>query len=383
MASLFDDDKTDDIGKDVDDAVSAVPVEVAPRANPDFFGHEDIEKSLLQDCLTGRLPHALVLAGSPGIGKATLAFRLVRFLFSGGADQQEAGLFGEEPPPVSLHVAPEHPVFRRVASSGHADLLTVEREFDEKKGRFKNDISVDAVRRIHPFVRMTAAEGSWRAVIVDGAEYLNASSKNALLKVLEEPPKKTVLILTTSQPGSLLPTIRSRCRMVFMEPLPEKTVGDLLDKRVQGLDADEKVLLSRLSQGSIGKALRFYQEDGIALYHQLLDVVSTMPKLDMVMVHDLAEKLGKRGAEESYATATEIMIGWCGRQACAEARGLPPDDILPGDAGTFQNIGGLHSPGYFFRVWEKISQIVLQTKISNLDKRLTIINAFLALQQGK
>jgi len=91
----------------------------------------------------------------------------------------------------------KHSVFHRVASSGHADLMTVEREFDEKKGRLKNDISVESVRRIHPFVRMTAAEGGWRVVIVDGAEYLNASSQNALLKVLEEPPKKTVLILTT------------------------------------------------------------------------------------------------------------------------------------------------------------------------------------------
>ncbi|MCK5556163.1 MAG: ATP-binding protein, partial [Alphaproteobacteria bacterium] len=171
MASLFDDDETDDIEKEAD---AAVPVEVVPRANPDLSGHEDIEKSLLQDCLTGRLPHALVLAGSQGIGKATLAFRLARFLFSGRADQQEAGLFGDDPPPVSLYVAPEHPVFHRVASSGHADLLTVEREFDEKKGCFKNNVSVESVRRIHPFVRMTAAEGGWRVVIVDGAEYLNA-----------------------------------------------------------------------------------------------------------------------------------------------------------------------------------------------------------------
>ena len=380
MASLFDDDETDDIEKEAD---AAVPVEVVPRANPDLSGHEDIEKSLLQDCLTGRLPHALVLAGSQGIGKATLAFRLARFLFSGRADQQEAGLFGDDPLPVSLHVAPEHPVFHRVASSGHADLLTVEREFDEKKGCFKNNVSVESVRRIHPFVRMTAAEGGWRVVIVDGAEYLNASSQNALLKVLEEPPKKTVLILTTSQPGSLLPTIRSRCRMVLMEPLSEKTVSDLLDTRVQGLGADEKALLSRISHGSIGKALSFYKDDGVDLYRQLLDVVSTMPKLDMVMVHDLAEKLGKRGADESYATATEIMIGWCERQARAEVRGLPTEDILSGDAEIFQKIGDLHSSGYFFRVWEKISQIVLQTEISNLDKRMTIINTFLVLQQGK
>ncbi|MFH1158906.1 MAG: DNA polymerase III subunit delta' [Pseudomonadota bacterium] len=385
MASLFDDDETEDnfdpVGKEADAAAPAVPEEVAPRANPDFSGHEDIEKILLQDCLAGHLPHALVLAGPPGIGKATLAFRLARFLFSGGADRREAGLFGEEPPPVSLFVAPENPVFHRVASSGHADLVTVEREFDEKKGRLKNDLSVDAVRRIHPFLHMTAAEGGWRVVIVDGAEYLNASSQNALLKVLEEPPKKTALILTTSQPGNLLPTIRSRCRMALMEPLPEKTVGALLDKRAPGLGADEKAVLIRLAQGSIGKALHLHQKDGVALYRRLLGAVSTLPGLDMVMVHDLAEKLGKYGAEESYATATEIMTGWCERQARAGARGRPPDDILPGDAEIFQKIGDLHPSGHFLRAWEKISQLVLQTEIHNLDKRLTIINAFLALQK--
>ncbi len=383
MASLFDDDKTDDLDAIEKEADAAVPEEVVPRVNPDFFGHEDIEKSLLQDCLTGRLPHAIVLAGASGIGKVTLAFRLARFLFSDGGDKQEAGLFGEAPPPDSLYVAPEHPVFRRVASSGHADLLTIEREFDEKKGRFKNDISVDAVRRIHPFLRMTAAEGGWRVVIVDGAEYLNASSQNALLKVLEEPPKKTVLILTTGQPGSLLPTIRSRCRMVLMEPLSEKIIGDLLDRQVPNLGEEEKVLLSRLAQGSIGKALHFYQKDGIDLYHQLLDTISTMPELDMVKVHSLAEKLGKYGAEENYATATEILTGWCARQARAEVRGLSPDDILPDDAEVFQKIGGLNPSGHFFRAWEKISQLVLQTKIYNLDKRQTIIGVFLALQKSE
>jgi DNA polymerase-3 subunit delta' len=372
MASLFTDDEEeilDAVEKEVDAEAPAVQEEVTPRTNPDFFGHEGVEKSLLHDYLGGRMPHALILAGPPGIGKATLAFRLARFLFSQPGKA-----------PQSLHVAPAHPVFRRVASSGHADLLTVEREFDEKKGRFKNDISVEAVRRIHPFLRMTAAEGGWRVVIVDGAECLNASSQNALLKILEEPPEKALLILITSQPGSFLPTIRSRCRMVHMEPLPEKVIGALLDKMAPGLGSDEKTTLCRLAEGSIGRALQFQQDGGVALYKQLLAVAATVPELDMLKVHDLAEKLGKYGAEQSYGTAMEIMTGWCERQARATARGQAFPDAFSGDAEVFEKIRSVYPAGHFLNAWEKISRLVQQTEAYNLDKRQAVIGAFLALQ---
>ncbi len=383
MPSLFEDDAEDDIEsliEEVDSAAPDAPLQLSARTNPDFFGHEDIERELLQDYLSGRMPHAVVLAGPSGIGKATLAFRLARFLLS-RADGQEQGLFGDVAPPTSLYLAPENPVFRRVAAGGHADLVTVEREYDEKRGRLKNEISVDAVRRIHPFLRMTAAEGGWRVVIVDGADALNASSQNALLKILEEPPKKTVLILTTSQPGKFLPTIRSRCRMVHMEPLPEDVLSALLDKMAPGLSADEKNILIRMGQGSIGKALRFYEDDGATLYRELLEAVSLMPDLDMVRVHKLAEKLGKYGAEQSFVTATEIMSGWCERQTRSSARGVLPEDILPGDAAVFQKIGAVYPAGHFFRAWEKISELVLQTDIYNLDKKQAVIGAFLALQR--
>ncbi len=383
MPSLFEDDAEDDIEsiiEEVDSAAPAAPLDLSPRANPDFSGHEAIERELLQDYLSGRMPHAVVLAGPQGIGKATLAFRLARFLLSRG-EEDGGGLFGDVAPPTSLYLAPENPVFRRVAAGGHADLVTVEREYDEKRGRLKNDISVESVRRIHPFLRMTAAEGGWRMVIVDGADALNASSQNALLKILEEPPKKTVLILTTSQPGKFLPTIRSRCRMVHMEPLPDAILSELLEKMAPGLGPDEKNILIRMGQGSIGKALRFYEDDGVTLYRELLEAVSMKPDLDMVKVHKLAEKLGKYGAEQSFATATEIMSGWCERQTRSSARGVAPEDILPGDAAVFQKIGAAYPAGHFFRAWEKISELVLQTDIYNLDKKQAVIGAFLALQR--
>jgi DNA polymerase-3 subunit delta' len=386
MASLFDDD---DIGDDddidgvieaVDDAAPVQQIEYTPRTTPHLFGHEEVETALLKNFLENRLPHAIILSGASGIGKATLAFRLARFLLSQTDAPPTASLFGDAAPPDSLYIAPETPVFRRIVSSGHGDLLTIEREFDEKRGQYKKDISVDAVRKIPHFLRKTAAEGGWRVVIVDSAEYLNRNSQNALLKILEEPPKKAILILTTSQVGGFLPTIRSRCRILPMKSLSDKNMGALIDTNIQGLRTDEKNTLIRLAEGSIGKALEFYKQDGITLYKQLLEIVTTLPDLDMITVHSLAEKLCEKGAEERYATAADIITGWCEQIARAGARGQKIADVIAGDGQSFEKIISRYPPRHFLDSWEKISQLIQQTEQYNLDKKLAIIGTFLTLQ---
>lgn len=387
MVSLFADEE--DSFEDVDAAEAmadaAAPAEaeeVTPRSNTECIGHEDVEKSLLADFAAGRMPHALILSGPPGIGKSTMAYRLARFLLAQGREESGAGLFGDAAPPETLYIAPEHPVFRRVLSGGHADLLTVEREFDEKRGRLKNDISVETVRRIHPFLRKTSAEGGWRVVIVDSAEYLNQSSQNALLKILEEPPKKTVLILTTAQPGGFLPTIRSRCRMVPMAPLGDMHMSALLDRFAPGLAMTQKSMLIKLAEGSIGRALQFHEDDGIALYQDLLKAAATLPDLDMLLVHELAEKFGKFGAERSFDTACDILTGWCARMARLQARGMPILDVLPGDAEVFQRLAAIYPPQHFIETWEKLTRLFTQVDSYNLDKRQAIIASFQMFQNA-
>jgi len=386
MVSLFAgeedvfDDETEAAGALADAAAPVEAEEVTPRSNAECIGHEAVEKALLADFNAGRMPHALILAGPPGIGKATLAYRLARFLLSQGTEEAGAGLFGDAAPPENMYVASEHPVFRRVLSGGHADLLTVEREFDEKRGRLKSDISVETVRRIHPFLRKTAAEGGWRVVIVDSAEYLNHSSQNALLKILEEPPKKTVLILTTAQPGGFLPTIRSRCRMVPMAPLGDMQMSALLDRFAPALAPAQKAMLVKLAEGSISRALQFHDDDGIALYQDLLKAAATLPDLDMLLVHDLAEKFGKFGAERAFDTACGIMAGWCARLSRLQARGEPILDVLPGDAEVFQRLVSIYPPQHFIETWEKLTRLFAQTDSYNLDKRQAIIASFQMLQ---
>jgi len=380
MVSLFADEDDDiplDIEADVDDAAPPEALELTPRTNPDLLGHEAAEKAILADFNAGRMPHALIIAGPAGIGKATFAYRIARFLFANGGEQ-EAGLFGEPEKPTSLATPASHPIFSRVASGGHADFAVIEREYDDKRDRLKNDISIEAVRKIHPFLQKTAAEGGWRVVIVDSAEYLNHSSQNALLKILEEPPKKTVLILTTSQPGTFLPTIRSRCRMIHLEPLPEATVGALLEKFVPAISPADKVVVSRYAEGSIGRALQFYQDKGIDLYKTVLALVTNLPQMDLVKVHDLAEKIGR--VEKSYESAREIMTNWCERIARLQARGLAIPDILPGDGAIFTRLTEQYPQRHFLNTWEKMAQMFLQAEYANLDKRQALISAFLMMQ---
>ena len=152
-----------------------------PRANPLLLGHAPAEAMILEAMAAGRMHHAWLITGPEGVGKATLAYRFARRLLAG------------RPEGPSLALEPSHPTFRRVAAGSHADMLTIEREYDPKRKRMRTTIAVDDVRRVVPFMHLTPAEGGWRVVVIDGAEEMNPASANALLKVLEEPPPRAVV----------------------------------------------------------------------------------------------------------------------------------------------------------------------------------------------
>ncbi len=184
-----------------------------PRETTVLFGHGEAEQALLESYRSGRLHHAWLISGPAGIGKATLAYRMARFVLA-HPDPRAATVQAAS----SLAVAGDHAVTRRTAAQTHGDLLVIERTVNEKTGKLRQDIQVDDVRRMVGFFGSTAGEGGWRVAIVDAVDELNDQGANALLKMLEEPPRRALLLLVSHSAARVLPTIRSRCRLLALHP---------------------------------------------------------------------------------------------------------------------------------------------------------------------
>jgi len=361
----------------------------APRRNPELLGHEAAEHRFLAGWRSGRLPHGWLIAGPTGIGKATLAFRIARFVLSSGsapAADDGPGLFGDEPvaAPETLFVDPESPVARRIATGSHADLITLQREVNPDTSALRTSISVENVRKAGEFMRMTAGEGGWRVIVVDSADEMNPNAANALLKMLEEPPERALLLLVSHSPGRLLPTIRSRCCRLSLNPPPPETVASIIEKHRPDLSGEDRIALAALSEGSPGRALSLADEGGLELYRALVSLLSQLPNADTATLHAFSDGLARRGAEEKFRTVSMLLSWWIGRLARAGARGdaegLAP--IVAEEAGCAARLLAAAGVDRWMEVWEKVNSLADQTDRLNLDRKQIVLNMFAAMQRA-
>ena len=322
-----------------------------PRANPVLLGHEAAEATLLEAMRAGRLHHAWLITGPDGVGKATLAYRFARFLLSG------------RPATDSLYLEPSQPTFRRVAAGSHADLLTIERAYDPQRRRMRTQIAVDDVRRINGFMALTPAEGGWRVAIVDGAEDMNASSSNALLKILEEPPQRAILLLTCAAPGRLPATIRSRCRRLRLLPLGDEAMGQLLGEYLPQLGAEERGRLASLAEGCPGRALLLAEEEGLKIAGLVEKVLAELPNLAPTRALDVADALGR--SETGFSTFMDLLRA----DLAAAVR-----DTVRGRADPAQvRVARLRSLDAWGEVWQGLTRLQDETERFALDKRQALI----------
>ena len=360
---------------DVEQPPDATPAAPAPRANPDLVGHESAERELRCLLEAGRLPHAILLSGPRGIGKATLAFRFARFLLANGDHSATAVESG-------LAIDPESGVFRRVAAGGHADLLTVARAYDLRRRRLRGEIVVEDAREITSFFRLTAAEEGWRIVIVDGAEEMNRSAANAVLKILEEPPRRALLLLVSHSPGRLLPTIRSRCRRFPLHPVGRPLVTRLLRRYRPELAQPEAEALAALSDGSIGRALELAEAGGLALYRSVLEILSQTPQLDVIRLHAFADRLARADAEEAYRGAEELLLQLLARLAALSARRQPGgEEIIGGEDEAMRRLAGRADAARWAALREEVGRVFASTDKLNLDRKQAMLGVFFAIEE--
>ena len=245
-----------------------------------LIGHEEQERAIAAALGAGKFPHALLLSGPKGIGKATLGWRIARYIFSlgeaGGGLLKEMPMFeiegydsdapavkGNESP---LQISKNNSLFSRLSSGGVQDFKLIEREWvDEAKTRRKTDITVEQIRGLKKFFETTSSEEGWRVALIDSADEMNKNAANALLKILEEPPAKSLLILISHNPGGILPTIKSRCRAIRLNRLGEPQMEGLLASYIPNADEAQRKRLSELAMGSPGQAISLWMGDALVL----------------------------------------------------------------------------------------------------------------------
>jgi DNA polymerase-3 subunit delta' len=325
------------------------------------------------------LHHAWLLAGPRGIGKATLAWRFARFLLAG---QTQGGLFGQQADD-GIAVPRDAPGRALVDARSHPDLFYLRRTLNSDTGRIRAEIAVDDVRDLGSFMHMTPALGQWRVAIVDAADEMNRNSANAVLKILEEPPPNAVLLMVAHAPGRLLPTIRSRCRRLGLQPLTERAVAGLLEDHVPSLDAEDRAALARLSEGSIGRALELSSAGSVGLYREMVEVLASLPELDVPKLHGFAERFARRGEEGNAAwrSLNYLLDGWLKGLARQATLGEQPL-VVPSERGVRARLLRAASLDRWIDAWEKVAEMLSRADAVNLDRKQTVLGSFLLLQSA-
>jgi DNA polymerase-3 subunit delta' len=320
-----------------------------------LFGHAEAEHALLEAYRSGRIPHAWLIGGERGIGKATLAYRMARFVL---AHPDPAAPAVREA--TSLAVPADHPVARRIAGQAHSDLLVLRRVVNEKTGKLFTEIRVLDIRRTVPFFGSTAGEGGWRVAIVDPLDELNREGANALLKVLEEPPARALLLLVCHAPGRVLPTIRSRCRMLMLRPLEAADVARAAAAALgQAPDATDIAAAAEAADGSVVRALMFLEGDALELRRRLVAQLDRLPQLDPGALHALADAIAGTEAE-TLAAFMDTVNAWLSarlKSTPQEARRLAP----------------------VAEAWDRINRAGSEVDAYNLDRKPFVFQAFGAL----
>jgi DNA polymerase-3 subunit delta' len=346
-----------------------------PWRNERLVGHDLAEHTMLAAQQTGKLHHAWLLTGPRGIGKATLAWRFARFLLAG----QAGGLFGA---PDSLDVSADAPGRSLIDARSHPDLFHLRRTMNPDTGRMRNEIVVDDVRGLSEFMHMTPAMGDWRVAIIDAADEMNRNAANAVLKVLEEPPPNAVLLILAHAPGRLLPTIRSRCRRLAFHPLDDDTVIKLLGDYAPNTSPDERSALARLAEGSIGRALELASAGSLTLYREMVEVLSTLPELDMPRLHGFAERFAKRGEEANadWRSLNYLFDGWLKTLLREGAVGEGTAALVPAERGLREKLLAAASLDRWMEAWEKVARLLARSDAVNTDRKQTVLVSFFTLQ---
>ncbi|HYA79810.1 MAG TPA: DNA polymerase III subunit delta' [Methylocystis sp.] len=333
-----------------------------PRCATRLIGQAGAEQEMLSAYRDGRLAHAWLIGGPEGVGKATLAWRFARFLLAHpdpkARDAQEA---------ASLFVPGGAHAARQIAGLATADIHLLRRGWNDKTKKFFTEIRIDEVREVIDKMHRASGMGGWRIVIVDSADDLNRSSANALLKLIEEPPERALFLLVAHQPGRVLPTIRSRCRRLLLEPMQPGEIATAVRALGPPFASAPEATLSaaaEASEGSVREALRLLDEESLAFDSALKAMFERLPQVEWSAVHALADRLAGYENEAAFETFLNLLYRFLDARVRAGA-----------EQGADRLIG-------YATAWEEITEAVRETQVFNFDRRALVLGIFLRLEKA-
>ena len=350
-----------------------------PRQTARLIGQTAAEQTFLAAYNHGRLHHGWLITGPRGAGKATLAWRMARFLLA--TPDPDGGMFAP-PPPDSLDIPETHPIFNRTRALSEPRLFLLRRPWDDKAERLRAEITVDEVRRMKSYFALSAADGGQRVAIIDAVDDMNINAANALLKLLEEPPARVTLLLVSHQPDRLLPTIRSRCRALRLMPLSPIDLSDALTQAGGDVAPQDRTALAELAGGSVGAAFEMTNLDGMKLYTALIRLFATLPRLDRQMALALADQGAKRGAEAQFDLIVSLIDLFLSRLARAGTLSHLPPEAAKGEAALIERL----SPNtQAARAWADLAQTLgnraRRGRAVNLDAAALLMDMVLKIDE--
>jgi len=345
-----------------------------PRETQLLFGHIKAQNNFSEATKNNKIHHAWLLTGPKGIGKATLAWKMARYLLSLPLNQPT---HLQKPSFIEFNPQSDDPLFKRILALSEPRLQIVRNSWDPKTEKFRQSISVDDVRKIKRFFNLSSTDKGQRVVIIDSADDLQNASANALLKILEEPPAKTTILMISHKPNTLLSTIKSRCRKLNLQSLSN---GDLKKALSQATQTEDGIInqISPLSEGSVRNAATLLNNDGIKIYSKICEIFSVAPNLNRLDVMTIMSELTKKDSDTYYETLISMLSIFIRRLVLNGATGVPKNEIVQNEFNVLTKL----SPNLLeAKLWSTESPMIfksaLLSKNVNLDRSSIILDMFL------